>query len=211
MPGGEEGSTSGAIVFGTVSWSNEKASVEVSTNTEYRMQYQVNGTGADGWKEVTLSDAGTEETGESSGTRSGSITNLNHNDTIYVRLTDGTNYGAPTNTTIKDTINPAEAQINLSTTEAIAGQTITARVTHIDNESGVNAGTSKWVFNAQATNIGTDEGSYTGGTFTSNGETINIPTNTIGTYYLHVLTVDKAGNKQETISKAVTIRQIEGI
>ena len=128
LPGGEEGSTSGAIVFGKVSWASEKASIEVSTNTEYRMQYQINGTEEDAWKEVNLGE-------ESSGTRSGSITNLSHNDTVYVRLTDGTNYGEPTNTTIKDTINPAEAQISLSATSAIAGQTITARVTHIDNES----------------------------------------------------------------------------
>ena len=101
LPGGEEGSTSGAIVFGRVSWSNEKASIEVSTNTEYRMQYQINGTDGQ-WQEVSLSEA--EE-----GTRKGSITNLNHNDIVNVRLTDGTNYGAPTNTTIKDTTNPAEA------------------------------------------------------------------------------------------------------
>ena len=33
-----------------------------------------------------------------------------------------------------------------------------------------------------------------------------IPTTTGGTYYLHVLTVDNAGNKKEIISSAVTIK-----
>ena len=111
LPGGEERSTSGAIVFGKVNWSNEKASIEVSTNTAYKMQYQVNGTGADGWKEVSL----VEDEGE----RRRSITGLNHADTVNVRLTDGTNYGDIVKTTIKDTINPTKAEINLSTTVAI--------------------------------------------------------------------------------------------
>ena len=41
----------------------------------------------------------------------------------------------------------------------------------------------------------------------SNGQTINLIADTAGTYYLHVLTVDVAGNKTETISNPITVEK----
>ena len=75
-----------------------------------------------------------------------------------------------------------------------------------DNESGININQTKWVLNTEAGNIGIEASKYTGGTFAKTQETITIPTTTGGTYYLHVLTVDNAGNKKEIISSAVTIK-----
>ena len=83
-------------------------------------------------------------------------------------------------------------------------ETITATVTHIDNESGVDIGNCRWVYNTNANSIGTNESSYPN-KFSNNGQTIDLTATTEGTYYLHVLTVDKAGRKTETISQAVTV------
>ena len=45
IPGGDEGEgQEGAITFGSIQWSNNKASVQVSTNTSYTIEYQVNNT-----------------------------------------------------------------------------------------------------------------------------------------------------------------------
>ena len=83
---------------------------------------------------------------------------------------------------------------------------VTATVTLKDNESGVNAISSRWIYNTTSGAIGENESSYTGGSFSS-GQTITLKATTAGTYYLHVLTVDNAGNKKETISSAVTVEE----
>ena len=106
-----------------------------------------------------------------------------------------------------DTKTPAKATIELNKESLTAGDTLTAKVTHIDNESGVDLEQSKWIMNQTASEIGTEAGNYTG-TFSSNGETITLDSKTTGEYYLHILTVDKGGNKTETISNKITIGSI---
>ena len=135
------------------------------------------------------------------------ITGLKYGDTVFAVLSDGTNITDYTSINIRDTIVPQQAQISLSDTTAKEGESITATVTHADKESGVAITNCKWVYNITGTSIGTEEGSYTGGNFSSNGQTINLTATTAGTYYLHVLTVDKAGNKIESISNAVTVEK----
>ena len=100
----------------------------------------------------------------------------------------------------RDTVAPQDAGISLSGTSTTTAGSVTATVTLKDNESGVNATASKWTYNTNSGNIGTNESSYNN-TFSSNGQTIQLKATTAGTYYLHVLTVDNAGNKKETISK----------
>ena len=80
IPGGdtEEPDQEGAITFTNPTWSSNKASVQVSTNTGYTVEYQVNGTEEGEW--TTIGNNGT-------------IENLNYNDTVYARLTDGSNVG----------------------------------------------------------------------------------------------------------------------
>ena len=197
IPSGNE---DGAIEFGAVSWNNEKAQVLISTNTSYKIEYQINGTEQGKWIVINNNEQ---------------ITGLNDGDIINARLTDGINHGEYASINIKDNILPNNATIEFSTKTAMAGDTITANVTHVDNESGVNATAGKWIFNTTATNIGTEDSSYTGGisgTFSSSSQTISIATeeSNIGTYYLHVLTVDKAGNRTETISSAITLNKITG-
>ena len=180
------GTEEGAITFGTTTWTEGKASTTISTNTSYTIQYQVNST------------TGTWTTGTS-------VADLVHGDKVYARLWDGTNAGAASAANnILDGTDPS-ASISLSSTSVYTTGSITATVTHTDNESGVKIANCKWVYNTTSSAIGTNASSYTGGTFSSNPQTITLKATTAGTYYLHVLTTDVAGRAKETISSAVTV------
>ncbi len=183
-----EGLTNGAIIASSPVWSGGRASITLSTSSGLTIQYQKGGI------------SGSWTTGTS-------VTGLHHRDTVFARLTDGNNYGGEASITILDTENPMDARINLSGTNTNTEGSITATITLMDNESGVNTTASKWIYNTNSGNIGTNESSYNN-TFSSNGQTITLKATTAGTYYLHVLTVDNAGNKKETISNAVTTNQL---
>ena len=180
-----EGLTNGAIIASSPVWSGGTASITLSTSTGLTIQYQKGGI------------SGSWTTGTS-------VTGLHHRDTIFARLTDGKNYGGEASITILDTVIPQDARISLSGTSTTTAGNVTATVTLKDNESGVNAISSRWIYNTTSGAIGENESSYTGGSFSS-GQTITLKSTTAGTYYLHVLTVDNAGNKKETISSAVTV------
>ena len=182
-----DGLVSGAIVASTPVWSNGTASTTLSTDTGLTIQYQINGV-------------------DGSWTNGTNVAGLHHKNTVFARLTDGTNYGGEASITILDTVNPQEASISLSGTSTNTEESVTTTVTLNDNESGVNVTSSKWVYNTNSGYIGTNESSYNN-TFSSNGQTITLQSTTAGTYYLHVLTVDNAGNKIETISSPITIIQ----
>ena len=180
-----EGLTNGAIIASSPVWSNGTASITLSTSSGLTIQYQKGGI------------SGSWTTGTN-------VTGLHHRDTVFARLTDGKNYGGEASITILDTVIPQDAGISLSGTSTTTTGSVTATVTLKDNESGVNATASKWTYNTNSGNIGTNESSYNNN-FSSNGQTITLKATTAGTYYLHVLTVDNAGNKKETISSAVTV------
>ena len=180
-----EGLTNGAIIASSPVWSNGTASITLSTSSGLTIQYQKGGI------------SGSWTTGTN-------VTGLHHRDTVFARLTDGKNYGGEASITILDTVAPQASTINLSATSTTTAGSVTATVTLKDNESGVNATASKWTYNTNSGNIGTNESSYNNN-FSSNGQTITLKATTAGTYYLHVLTVDNAGNKKETISSAVTV------
>ena len=181
----------GAITFSTASWSNNKASITVSTNTSYNIEYQVGAITEDSWTGIV---------------NNGIISNLDYKDIVYARLTDGVNHGEYASASIEDGVLPQAANISLSGTNTLTGESVTATVTLADNESGVDTTGSKWVYNTTSGNIGTDESSYTN-SFTENPEELTLSANTAGTYYLHVLTKDIAGNKVETISEAITVAE----
>ena len=134
------------------------------------------------------------------------ITGLTNGEKIYIHLTDGTRDGADKEIEIKDTNLPT-AQINLSATSTDTNGSITATVTQTDAETGINITQTKYVYNTTATEIGTDDVSYTGGIFSKTPQEIILNATTVGTYYLHVLSVDNAGNKKETISEPVTVEE----
>ena len=181
-----EGLTNGAIIASSPVWRNGTASITLSTSSGLTIQYQKGGI------------SGSWTTGTN-------VTGLHHRDTVFARLTDGSNYGGEASITILDTVIPQAAGISLSGTSTTTAGSVTATVTLKDNESGVNATASKWVYNTNSGNIGINESSYNN-TFSSNGQTIQLKATTAGTYYLHVLTVDNAGNKKETISSTVTVK-----
>lgn len=92
-----------------------------------------------------------------------------------------------------------ETTVVLSNKSVSTEASITAQVTQSDQSVGVNTTSCKWVLNSIPTPIGTDEVSYTGGTFESNEQTIVLTSSVPGKYFLHVLTVNNAQNKKETI------------
>ena len=77
----------GAIKFSNTTWIYKRASVNISTNTKYNIQYQINNTTGN-WINGT------------------NASNMKHNDILYARLTDGTNYTNYTSMVIKDSIAP---------------------------------------------------------------------------------------------------------
>ena len=183
-----EGLANGAIIASSPVWSGGTASITLSTSSGLTIQYQKGGI------------SGSWTTGTN-------VTGLHHRDTVFARLTDGKNYGGEASITILDTVAPQDAGISLSGTSTTTAGSVTATVTLKDNESGVNTTASKWVYNTNAGNIGTNESSYNNN-FSSNVQTITLKATTPGTYYLHVLSVDNAGNKKEIISSsAVTVEK----
>ena len=182
----------GAVQFSPVEWRDGQASTTITTSeTGYTLQYQIGGIAEESWTNTT----------------SGSVIgNLQHGQIVYGRLFDGTNGSKTANIDVQDETVPQQATISLSGTSTNTEGSITATVTLKDNESGVNTTASKWVYNTTSGTIGENEGSYTGGSFSS-GQTITLKATIAGTYYLHVLTVDNAGNKKETISSAVTVKK----
>ncbi len=180
----------GNIVASAPTWSGGKASITLSTTSGLQIQWQKNGIDANKWTTGT------------------SVTELSHGDNVYARLWDGTNAGDSAYVRIADGTAPSNATITLGATSANTGATVTATVTHNDAQSGVKIASCKWVYNTTSTKIGTTASSYTGGTFTSNGQQINLSASTPGTYYLHVLTTDNANNVWETVSSAVTVKQL---
>ena len=134
------------------------------------------------------------------------ITGLKYGDVVYAVLSDGTNITEYTSINILDNQKPQQAKIELSGTSVTTTGSITATVTHTDNESGVELTKCKWIYNMNQNPIGTEESSYTNAF--SNDQPITLNASTPGTYYLHVLTVDKAGNKIESISQGISVTQL---
>ena len=182
----------GAVQISEPSWSNGTASVTITTSeTGFTLQYQIGGVDESKWTNITSGK---------------SISGLTLGQTIYARLYNGKEGSKTADMTIADLNKPQDAGISLSGTSTNTEGSITATVTLKDNESGVNAISSRWIYNTTSGAIGENESSYTGGSFSS-GQTIQLKATTAGTYYLHVLTVDNAGNKKETISSAVTVEE----
>lgn len=193
--GATPGLKTGNITAGEVSWnsSTHTASVTLNTTTGLRIEYKKGSNGS--WT------SGTE------GAASVTVTGISNNTVLIARLTDGRNTGSEASITVIDGEDPQEATISLSTRNTSAGATITATVTHTDNESGVAIGSCKYIYDTTSTKLGKTNTAWNSATaFTSNGQTINLVAPTGGTsYYLHVLTVDNAGNKEEKLSDAVTV------
>ena len=183
--------------YSPTTWTNKDVEVTLPTKAGYTTRYVTNGG-------IPTKDS-TEYKGPFK---------VSGNCVINYCYSDGTNIGGngTANITIIDKLAPKNATIKLSGTSTNTSGNVTATVTHTDEQadsknaqSGINIAKCKWVYNTTSTAIGVNESSYTGGTFTSNGQKITLKTATVGTYYLHVLTTDNAGNKKETISETIKV------
>ena len=188
----------GTITIGEPDWQPDgTANVTVeTTEPDVTIEYQIGGTDEGRWIPV----------------EGGTIEGIKNGETVYVRITDGEQASNPQNKKIEDATAPEKANIEVAPANVLVGENLTATVTNVDSEIGVDIENSKWVLTESADPIGTGEGEISKYTekFTTNPETITLDSSTAGTYYLHVLTVDKAGNKTETVSEAITISAITG-
>ena len=181
----------GAITFGELVWNNGKAEVAITktTSDELEIQYRVD---EEEYKTIASGEK---------------VTGLELDSIVTVRLWDGQKGGNTASLNVKDAKNPNEAVIVLDKQAANVGENIIAQISQSDNESGVDITKCRWIYNKTNTNVGEDETNYTG-VFTSETENISLTATSSGEYYLHVLTVDRAGNKTEKISKKVTIKSL---
>lgn len=90
---------------------------------------------------------------------------------------------------------------------SVSGNTITlnAKVTQKDILSGLNISKCKWALTNSNSKLGVDPRRYTGGTFSSATQNISLTMNKAGTYYMHVLSYDNAGNATEEISGPIQV------
>ena len=191
VPGGETGVEEGAITFGTTTWSGGKANITISTNTGMQIQYQVDSTSGS-WTKIS---------------NGGTVGNLQHGQTVYARLTDGTNYGDYASASIVDGIKPNAPTITLSGTVGTNSwykSNVTVKITAgSDGQSGANK--IRYKVTGAQTISQTDTAAGT------TSASITISTN--GTSTITAYTIDKAGNvssaktqqvKKDTIAPTVS-------
>ena len=168
----------GAITFSNVTWSSGKARVTINTNTNYDIEYQLNGISGS-W------------TGIQNG---GTISNLNHGTTIYARLTDGNNAGDYTSMDIQDKTDPT----GTITINEITAESIKVTVNASDGESGLaTSGRYAYYINTESTARSTG----TSNTYTYT----NLAGGT--QYTIKVIVKDQAGNEKEVTTVATTEKQ----
>ena len=173
------GTVTGAITFGGTTWSSNKARVTISTNTSYTIEYQVNSiTGT--WTRITNGET---------------VSNLNHGDTVYARLTDGINAGQYASTSITDKIAPSVTVNKVTTSNSIA-----VNVTASDGQSGMASSLTYTYYIKKSTESAyTQKASNSGTSYTFTGLTQGT------TYNIKVeVTGDKAGNKGTGTTTATT-------
>lgn len=107
-----------------------------------------------------------------------------------------------------DDTKPEQASIAFDKEIVKSGETANVAVSMKDNESGIDVENSKYVINQTQEEIGVDSTQWESGVaFTSNPQTIEIKNLAGGTYYVHVLSTDLAGNKIETVSSGIVVKQ----
>ena len=178
----------GSLTFGQETWSIGTASLPVSTTTTNQIQYQINGIEEGSW--TTISG------------NSGNIPNVPNGATVFARLWDGSHGSEYISRMIEDIEEP-KIEIQLEKAEGMANIAIKATVSQSDKESGINIEACKWVFNTSSSNNLSEE-EYTE-VFQSKNEELELIAEKEGTYYLHVLTVDNAGNVTEERTEAIKI------
>lgn len=105
---------------------------------------------------------------------------------------------------VVDVIPPNDTQITLSANRTDVGKTVTATVKVSDSQSGIDVSKCKYIINNSEGKIGINSSSWSSGTtLTGVSSNVSMSAASRSTLYLHVLSVDKCGNKTETVSDAV--------
>lgn len=194
-------------------------SIEVQTGTQGINEYYTSsvvvkiteGTdGQSGVQKVTYSLSGATTQDETTITSGDTITISNNGTTRITAYTyDNANNRSEENSldVKKDDTEPEIASIEFSgsATQTSLPITLKAKVTHSEEISGIEINSCRYVLNTSDESLGTDANSYTGGNFNSNEEEITIQPSLATDWYLHVLTIDGAGNPRETIKGPITV------
>ncbi len=141
----------------------------------------------------------------------GSTIEVRKNITIYGRIIDKTTnevgYKFSGKISTIDETAPQAATITFDKTETDVNQIIQATVTQNDLESGIDITKCKYIVNQSSDKLGEEHTSWNTATaFTQATETLDITQANNGLYYLHVLSVDNAENKLETVSTAIRFK-----
>ena len=131
------------------------------------------------------------------------MTELNHNDTVYARLTDGTNYGNYASVKITDGLAPT---VNI-TKGTVTTKSIAVSVSSTDSQWGMPSSISYsyYIKTSSTTNYPTTA-SYTG---TNTSYTFN-NLNQTTSYDIKVTTKDKAGNEGSKETKGIATGTVGG-
>lgn len=103
------------------------------------------------------------------------------------------------NTVMNNKIIAMVTSINLESDNSIRES-----IYHVLSNGEVDISKCKWVYNTKNGEIGTNEDNYPN-TFSEQGEEIVLKPSGTGIHYLHILTVDKEGNKTETIIRPIVV------
>ena len=177
VPGADEGLETGNITASPVTWENEKASTTLTTTTSFKIQYQINTVNEESWSEAAASPV--------------TVSNLDHGNTVYARLTDGTNAGDYAAINIVDSGDPTvSVEIGEVTENSIA-----VSVSATDNESGLaDSNAYRYYLNDEQTPRETSSSN----TYTYTSLTAETP------YSIKVEVVDKANNVGTGTAQATT-------
>ncbi len=173
----------GTITFTNLNWVGDgTASVQINTTAEgYRIRYKID---SGEWIETT---------------NGGTISNLQHGNTVYGQLWDGTNNSGEEDATVTiiDDIPPAISNITTSVTE----NSITVNVTASDSQSGI----ANYTYRIKESSQGNE--SYTtpenASNITSNTYTFT-GLNSSTTYTMQVTVTDKGGQTVQDSTQATT-------
>ncbi len=165
-------------------WTNGDVEVEIVTQIEgYTLQYS---TDFVIWRDYTAPIV------------------MQENGNIYARLSnrlEETGGYATGNVSNIDRELPESAEISFDKNQVNIGENIIATVIQSDELSGINIEKSRWIFTKSNHAIGVDNiEEYTGEFKTEEKNKLTLTCSSGGTYYLHILSVDNAGNLKETIS-----------
>ena len=117
----------------------------------------------------------------------------------------GNRKSATSSKVIVDTTVPNEAEITIPTNTATNSVQATVKLSDNTNGSGIDLTNCKYIYSTVSYPYGDTEAIWNTATvFTNETQTITVTSSTNEIYYLHVLLVDKAGNRREVLSSGVT-------